>query len=204
MDARVPPVLRVRNLRAYYQMRFFGIEREVRAVDDITLDINKNEIYGLAGESSSGKTSFIKAVAAANRPPLNVIGGSVAYSFLDRDIHRLDEAALGAVRWRHISYIMQGSMNVLNPVRRVRSTFLDFAYPHLGKPMAEFGRIVEGHLRPAAPAARRPRCLPARAFGRHAPARRDRPSDDLPARVHHRRRADDGARRRGAEGRARR
>jgi peptide/nickel transport system ATP-binding protein len=146
MDTRVPPVLRVRNLRAYYQMRFFGIEREVRAVDDITLDINKNEIYGLAGESSSGKTSFIKAVAAANRPPLNVIGGSVAYSFLDRDIHRLDEATLGAVRWRHISYIMQGSMNVLNPVRRVRSTFLDFAYPHLGKPMAEFGRIVEGHL----------------------------------------------------------
>jgi peptide/nickel transport system ATP-binding protein len=24
------------------------------------------------------------------------------------------------VRWRHLSYIMQGSMNVLNPVRRIR------------------------------------------------------------------------------------
>ena len=69
--------------------------REVRAVDDITLDVNSNEIYGLAGESSSGKTSFIKTIAAANRPPLNVVGGSVAYSFLDRDILRLSEAALG-------------------------------------------------------------------------------------------------------------
>ena len=71
-------------------MRYFGIVREVRAVDDITLDISSNEIYGLAGESSSGKTSFIKTIAAANRPPLNVVGGSVEYSFLDRDIHELE------------------------------------------------------------------------------------------------------------------
>jgi peptide/nickel transport system ATP-binding protein len=142
----VEPVLKVRDLRAYYQMRYFGIEREVRAVDDISLDINRDETYGLAGESSSGKTSFIKTIAAANRPPLNVVGGSVRYSFLDRDIHKLDEAALAAVRWRHISYIMQGSMNVLNPVRRVRRTFVDFAFRHIGRPMPEFDCLVEAHL----------------------------------------------------------
>ena len=72
-------------------MKYFGIDREVRAVDDITLHVNRNEIYGLAGESSSGKTSFIKTIAAANRPPLNVVGGSVKFSFLDRDIHALGE-----------------------------------------------------------------------------------------------------------------
>jgi peptide/nickel transport system ATP-binding protein len=142
-----PPVLRVRDLRAYYQMRVFGITREVRAVDDISLDINRNEIYGLAGESSSGKTSFIKTIAAANRPPLNVVGGSVMYSFLDRDIHQLSDAALAAVRWKHISYIMQGSMNVLNPVRRVRHTFNDFAFRHIGQSRAAFDGIVEEHLR---------------------------------------------------------
>ena len=48
------PVLAVERLRAYYQMKYFGIDREVRAVDDITLQVNRNEIYGLAGESSSG------------------------------------------------------------------------------------------------------------------------------------------------------
>ena len=141
-----PPILAVRDLRAYYQMRYFGVVREVRAVDDITLEIRRDEIYGLAGESSSGKTSFIKTIAAANRPPLNVVGGSVEYSFLDRDIHELDEAALAAVRWKHISYIMQGSMNVLNAVRRVRHTFVDFAYRHIGRPMPAFIRLVETHL----------------------------------------------------------
>ena len=92
-DAPDGPVLSVESLRAYYQMKYFGIDREVRAVDDITLHVNRNEIYGLAGESSSGKTSFIKTIAAANRPPLNVVGGSVRFSFLDRDIHSLDREA---------------------------------------------------------------------------------------------------------------
>jgi len=141
-----PPILAVRDLRAYYQMRYFGVVREVRAVDDITLEIRRDEIYGLAGESSSGKTSFIKTIAAANRPPLNVVGGSVEYSFLDRDIHKLDETALAAVRWKHISYIMQGSMNVLNPVRRVRHTFVDFAFRHIGGSRPEFMATVEAHL----------------------------------------------------------
>ena len=141
-----PSVLQVRDLRAYYQMGIFGITREVRAVDDITLDINTNEIYGLAGESSSGKTSFIKTIAAANRAPLNVVGGSVNYSFLDRDIHSLNRSALEAVRWKNISYVMQGSMSVLNPVRRVSKTFIDFAFRHVGKPMPEFISLVEAHL----------------------------------------------------------
>ncbi len=140
------PVLSVERLRAYYQMKYFGIDREVRAVDDITLHINRNEIYGLAGESSSGKTSFIKAIAAANRPPLNVIGGSVRYSFLDRDIFRLSQEQLAVVRWKHLSYIMQGSMNVLNPVRRVRESFVDFAQHHIDLPQSKFFGVVADHL----------------------------------------------------------
>ena len=139
-------MLEVEHLRAYYVLRHFGAEREVRAVDDISLRVHKNEIYGLAGESSSGKTSFIKTIAAAIRPPLKVISGSIRYSFLDRDIYQLDRSALSAIRWRHISYIPQGSMNVLNPVRRVRESFIDFALPHMGVPKQRFSETVVAHL----------------------------------------------------------
>jgi peptide/nickel transport system ATP-binding protein len=141
------PVLTVDRLRAYYQMKYFGIDREVKAVDDISLTVNRNEIYGLAGESSSGKTSFIKTIAAANRPPLNVVSGAVRFSFLDRDIHALKEEELAATRWKHLSYIMQGSMNVLNPVRRIVHSFVDFASPHLGLKRAAFDDTVEAHLK---------------------------------------------------------
>jgi peptide/nickel transport system ATP-binding protein len=140
------PVLRTEHLRAYYQMKYFGIAREVRAVDDISLHVDRNEIYGLAGESSCGKTTFIKTVARAIRPPLNVVGGSVRYSFLDRDLYEIEPERMAEIRWAHISYIMQGSMNVLNPLRRVRQSFLDFAFRHIARPKKEFFEIVSEHL----------------------------------------------------------
>jgi len=141
-------VLTVRDLRAYYRTKYFGISREVRAVDGISLHVDRNEIYGLAGESSCGKTTLIKTIVRAIRPPLDVVGGSVTFHFAgrDRDIHALNDSELESIRWRHLSYILQGSMNVLNPVRRVRQSFVDFAHRHIGKPMPEFLRHVESHL----------------------------------------------------------
>lgn len=141
-------VLSVTDLRAYYQTRYFGVDREVRAVDGVNLHIDRNEIYGLAGESSCGKTTLIKTIVRAIRPPLKLIGGAVTFNFAgeERDIYALGQQELESIRWRHLSYILQGSMNVLNPVRRVRHSFIDFAFRHIGRPMPEFLRLVESHL----------------------------------------------------------
>jgi len=141
-------VLTVRDLRAYYRTNHFGISREVRAVDGVSLHVDRDEIYGLAGESSCGKTTLIKTIVRAIRPPLDIVGGSVTFNFGDRDvdIHALVQNELEAVRWRHLSYILQGSMNVLNPVRRVRQSFVDFAFRHIRKPFPEFLRLIESHL----------------------------------------------------------
>lgn len=142
------PVLELRELRAYYQTRLFGIEREVRAVDDISLTIASNVIYGLAGESSSGKTTLIKTIAGAIQPPLKVLGGSVHFDFGGLQINMLEAkpAQLQAIRWKHLSYIMQGSMGVLNPVRRIRQSFIDFAFRHLQQSMTDFLQTVSAHL----------------------------------------------------------
>ena len=85
MTAATEDVLTVNSLKAYYLTKYFGVDREVRAVDDITLSVRKNEIYGLAGESSSGKTTLIKTFAAAIRPPLRIVGGSMTYHFKNGD-----------------------------------------------------------------------------------------------------------------------
>ena len=142
------PVLEVRNLKAYYQMSYFGIEREVRAVDDITLTIHRNEVYGIAGESSSGKTSLIKVLAAAIRPPMRIVSGSARYDFAGRqvDVATASPAEIEAIRWKHLSYIMQGSMSVLNPVRRIGRTFEDFAARPLGLRGQAFRQRVVEHL----------------------------------------------------------
>ena len=142
------PVLQVQSLRAYYRISSFGLDREVRAVDDVSFHVNANEIYGLAGESSCGKTTLIRTIAAATKPPLRVVGGSVVFNFAGRAINmqQADDETVAAIRWNHLSYIMQGSMSVLNPVRRVERSFVDFAFRHVGGKMAEFLDIVRTHL----------------------------------------------------------
>ena len=143
-----PVVLTVSDLRAYYRTRSAGVTREVQAVDAVSLHVDANEIYGLAGESSCGKTTLIKTIAGAVRPPLAVVGGSVRFDFAGRTVSLYDGSApdLAGLRWKHLSYIMQGSMNVLNPVRRVRHSFVDFAFPHMAAPMPRFWATVGAHL----------------------------------------------------------
>ncbi len=142
------PVVEVSNLRAYYQTNQFGVQRDVRAVDDVSLQVLPNEIYGLAGESSCGKSSLIKTIAGAIRPPLKVLGGKVVFNFgaTHLDLYGGSAEQREAIRWKHLSYVMQGSMGVLNPVRRVRHSFIDFAFRHIGQPLPQFMATVRDHL----------------------------------------------------------
>jgi peptide/nickel transport system ATP-binding protein len=141
-------ILSVERLRAYYVMNSFGVSREVRAVDDISMHVARNEVYGIAGESSSGKTSFIKVLAAAVRPPLKVLEGSVTYHFRsgDIDVATATPDEIEAIRWKSLSYIMQGSMSVLNPLRKVGRIFEDFASRPLGLSGGAFRARVREHL----------------------------------------------------------
>ncbi|MDR3471638.1 MAG: ABC transporter ATP-binding protein [Devosia sp.] len=141
-------ILTVEGLRAYYQMNYYGISREVRAVDDITMTVRQNEVYGIAGESSSGKTSFIKVLAAAIRPPLRIVSGRAVYRFGDRtvDVTTAGPEEIESIRWKHLSYIMQGSMSVLNPVRRIEHIFQDFAERPLQLSGRPFRERVLAHL----------------------------------------------------------
>ena len=144
----VQPILRVRDLQAHYRTRHSGVTRGVRAVDGVSFTVRRGQIFGLAGESSSGKTTLIKSIAGVIRPPLEIVGGTVDFAFLPGfgGLHRAPPAELARIRWRHLSYIVQGSMSVLNPVRRVESAFLDFAYPHIGGHRKQFEQQVIAHL----------------------------------------------------------
>ena len=145
VDTSSSPVLSVHGLKAYYRTTHFGINREVKAVDGVDFDVQPNEIYGLAGESSSGKTTLIKTIAAALKPPLEIVAGRVDFAFAP-DILKMKSEELDRLRWRHLSYIVQGSMSVFNPVRRIRQSFIDFAFRHTHTSRKEFDQLVESHL----------------------------------------------------------
>jgi peptide/nickel transport system ATP-binding protein len=143
-------LLSVQNLRAYYQTEVYGISRTVRAVDDVSFELFPNEIYGVAGESSCGKTTLIKVISGSIKPPLKPQAGSVNYQFGfgEVDMLKVSPAELREnIRWKEISYVMQGSMSVLNPVRKVIKTFEDIVDSHQPiKDRKAFLAATEAHI----------------------------------------------------------
>jgi len=130
-------LLNVQNLCAYYRTEVYGISRTVRAVDGVSFELFPNEIYGVAGESSCGKTTLIKVISGNIKPPLKAVAGSVNYNFEPNEVDMLQvsqEELRRNIRWKQISYVMQGSMSVLNPVRKVIETFKDIVETHEGIP----------------------------------------------------------------------
>jgi peptide/nickel transport system ATP-binding protein len=125
-------IIETSNLRAHYITHAFGVERTVKAVDNITMQVKEGEIYGIAGESGCGKSTLLKVLLGAHRPPLTVVEGSVKYRLGGReiDVLKMDERTRTEIRWKDVSYIPQGSMHVLNPVRRIRNSFHDFISAH--------------------------------------------------------------------------
>jgi peptide/nickel transport system ATP-binding protein len=128
-------LLTVNDLCAYYRTEVYGISRTVRAVDGVSFELYPNEIYGVAGESSCGKTTLIKVISGNIKPPLKAYSGSVNYQLGSYEADMLtvsqDEMRRN-IRWKEISYVMQGSMSVLNPVRKVIKTFEDIVDSHQG------------------------------------------------------------------------
>ncbi len=106
-------LLEVQNLKMYYQTS----QGYVKAVDDISFQVEKGETVGLVGESGCGKTSV--AISILRLLPSNgrILGGRIL--FKGEDLLEKEEAKMRKLRWQSISIIFQAAMNALNPVYRV-------------------------------------------------------------------------------------
>jgi peptide/nickel transport system ATP-binding protein len=139
----------VKDLRAYYITSVYGVQRTVKAVDGISIEIREGEVYGIVGESGCGKSTLLKVLMGVIEPPLTVLSGTVRYAFNHEDVNVLSmsEQELQQIRWQEVSYIPQGSMHLLNPVRRVKDTFRDFVSAHYPIGKAEMDDMVRDYLR---------------------------------------------------------
>lgn len=126
-------ILSTQELKAFYELDFDGTHKVVKAVNEVELDIKENEIYGIAGESGCGKSTLLKALAAVIEPPLRQRGGKVCYHINGEeiDVTSLDAEEMRKLRWVFLSYVPQGSMSVLNPVKKLKDTYQDFIRSHV-------------------------------------------------------------------------
>jgi peptide/nickel transport system ATP-binding protein len=101
---------------------------DVRAVDQVSFNLQAGEFLAIVGESGCGKSTLLFAVAQLLSPPGEVVDGSV--TFHGTDMVRLARDELRHMRWRDYSVVMQSAMNALNPMKSIGAQFKDTLESH--------------------------------------------------------------------------
>jgi peptide/nickel transport system ATP-binding protein len=146
------PILAVKDLKT----QFFTLDGVVRAVDGVSFDLARGETLGIVGESGCGKS--VTALSIVRLIPADlgrIVEGSVR--FKGRELTKLDESAMKAIRGHEISMIFQEPMTSLNPVLTIGTQIAENVTRHLGLgkkaamaravEMLELVRIADPHRR---------------------------------------------------------
>ena len=106
----MPHLLEVRNLQTHFPTRA-GL---VRAVNDVSFYLDRGELLGLVGESGCGKSITALSIMRLVTPPGKIVAGEIIFD--DKNLLKLSDAEMRAIRGDDIAMIFQDPMTSLNPV----------------------------------------------------------------------------------------
>lgn len=111
------PVIAVRNLSKTYQVG----EMSIFALRGISLDINSGEFVSVVGPSGSGKSTLMHILGCLDRPT------SGQYFLEGRDVSKLNDDQLSAIRNKQIGFVFQG-FNLLPRTSALENVELPLLY----------------------------------------------------------------------------
>ncbi len=117
-------LLAVKNLSIGYQTK----DGMVKAVDNISFEIEKGRPTGFVGESGCGKTTIGMTLMGLLPENGRILGGSI--DFQTHDLAQLNENQWRTIRGKEIAMIFQAAMNALNPVMRVDEQVIEAIVTH--------------------------------------------------------------------------
>ena len=115
-----PPVIDARKLSKVYRMG----NQEVRALDDVSVTIERGELVAIMGPSGSGKSTFMNILGCLDQPT------SGAYRLDGNEVSRLNDDALSTIRNRKIGFVFQ-TFNLLARTAAIDQVELPLIYAGL-------------------------------------------------------------------------
>ena len=100
----------------------------LRALEDVTLSLNKGESLGLVGESGCGKSSLVRTVLRLLPPSAAITSGSIVFD--GRDLASASESHMRSIRLDRIALVTQSAMNALDPVYRIGDQIVETIRAH--------------------------------------------------------------------------
>ncbi|UZP67586.1 ABC transporter ATP-binding protein [Desulfovibrio mangrovi] len=118
------PLLEIKDLKTH----FFTRAGVARAVDGVSLTVNKGEVIGIVGESGSGKSVMGFSIMGLVDPPGRVVSGSIR--FKGRELLEQTPKQWRSFRGSEVSMIFQDPMMTLNPVLRIDTQMIEAVRAH--------------------------------------------------------------------------
>ncbi|MGZ0229115.1 MAG: ATP-binding cassette domain-containing protein [Acidimicrobiales bacterium] len=134
-------VLRIDGL----SVEFGSLESPVRAVNDVTLELNRGETLGIIGESGSGKS--VTAMSILRLLPVDqarVTQGRILFD--GTDLLQADAADLRRIRGKDISIIFQDPATSLHPSYTIGAQLIEALRVHDRKLSRSAARIRSAEL----------------------------------------------------------
>ncbi len=120
------PLLEVQNLHTY----FYTSDGVVKAVNDVSYQVDNGETVGIVGESGSGKSVSALSILGLVPYPGRIVNGSIL--FQGDDLLTLSQREMQRIRGRRIGMIFQEPMTSLNPVLTIERQLTESLETHLG------------------------------------------------------------------------
>ena len=117
-------LLVIEDLAVYYFTRA-GV---IKAVDGVSIEMDRGEVLGLVGESGCGKSTLGYAIIRLIPPPGRIVSGRIL--FHGENLVEKSEEEMRDLRGRRISMIFQDPMTSLNPVMKIKDHIVETLMVH--------------------------------------------------------------------------
>ena len=109
-------------------VEYWARRGKIRAVENVSLTLEKGETLGVVGESGSGKSTLGLSLIRLVPYPGRIINGNIVLE--GQNILKFKNEQVRNLRGQRISYVFQDPMMSLNPVEKIKTHFVELIQAH--------------------------------------------------------------------------